>query len=127
MIMNSTTKEPVGELYARSLTRCSTRRLQQGERFQQVTTLSVTVDDNITQEQWRETPDLIHSTGVDKDYMVEIGEDGMSSMRFGNGVNGMKLPDAATVVCSYMKDFSGTAGNVGADTLRNYDRQHEQD
>jgi baseplate J-like protein len=86
------------------------------------TTLSVTVNDSLTQEQWRETPDLIHSTSLDKDYMVETGEDGMSNIRFGNGVNGMKLPVAATVVCSYMKDTSGSAGNVGADTLKNYDR-----
>ncbi len=104
-----------------------------GGEIPAITTLSdvtvVTIGDNNTnnikvQERWRESPDLIHRTSLDKNYMVETDEDGTSNVRFGNGVNGMNLPDGATVICSYMKGpLSGIAGNIGADTLRNYDEQ----
>jgi hypothetical protein len=79
-------------------------------------TIRVSVTLGVEQQEWIETPDLIHSTDSDSHYTIETDEAGLSTVRFGNGINGKKLSENAEVVCTYLKGI-GSAGNVGADTL----------
>ena len=68
---------------------------------------------------WEEQSDLIESAGDDEHFIVETDELGISSVRFGDGINGAPLPANAAVTCHY-RVGQGEAGNVGADTLVNF-------
>ena len=70
-------------------------------------------------KKWNEVISLIHSDEDDEHFMVETDEDGKSLIRFGNGVNGSKLPDNTVVHCSYQVG-KGPEGNVGAEKLKNF-------
>lgn len=70
---------------------------------------------------WEERIDLIESEDGDPHYRIETCELGVSRIRFGNGVNGMRLDNDATVSCDYQVG-RGSAGNVGADVLSGFDR-----
>jgi Baseplate J-like protein len=86
-------------------------------------TLSVTVELNGAFDDWDEQINLIHSDDGSESgdhFLVETDEEGRSLIRFGNGVNGRKLPPDAIVHCSYQVG-RGLDGNVGADTLVNFD------
>jgi hypothetical protein len=72
-------------------------------------------------KKWNEVISLIHSDEDDEHFMVETDEDGKSLIRFGNGVNGSKLPDNTVVHCSYQIG-KGPEGNVGAEKLKNFNR-----
>jgi Baseplate J-like protein len=99
---------------------------KEGGEIPPVSTLRIRVRVNVgslvQEQEWLETPDLVHSTGLDNHYVVETDEDGMSSIRFGNGINGKELPFNADVLCSYMKG-SGPDGNIGGDTLTYFNNQ----
>jgi len=72
---------------------------------------------------WDEVPSLIHSDDSDENgdhFMVETDEEGFSTIRFGNGVNGKELPEDAEIHCTYQVG-DGLAGNIGADRLINVD------
>ena len=74
-------------------------------------------------ETWRETISFIHaddSEAVGSVFVVETDELGRSLIRFGNGVNGRKLPQDVEVHCTYQVGV-GPDGNVGADTLTHFD------
>ncbi len=82
-------------------------------------TLETTVTLNGVSKKWDEVISLVHSdnTGEKGDhFIVETDEDGYSFIRFGNGVNGMKLPEGAVVTCRY-QEGKGLDGNIGADIL----------
>ncbi|HBB31395.1 MAG TPA: hypothetical protein DDZ80_19580 [Cyanobacteria bacterium UBA8803] len=73
-------------------------------------------------DRWDEVIDLIHSDDSDERgdrFVVETDELGRSLIRFGNGVNGKQLPEGAIVHCFYQVG-RGLDGNVGADTLINF-------
>lgn len=70
---------------------------------------------------WEEQSDLIESAGDAEHFIVETDELSVSRIRFGNGRNGGRLPDAAVVSCSYQTG-DGIAGNIGADALNAFDR-----
>ena len=72
-------------------------------------------------KKWNEVISLIHSDEDDEHFMVETDEDGKSLIRFGNGVNGSKLPDNTVVHCSYQVG-KGPEGNVGAEKLKNFNQ-----
>lgn len=80
--------------------------------------------DGGAQEAWDEVINLVHSDdsaeGGDH-YLVETDELGRSWLRFGDGVNGRKLPEGAVVDCFYQVG-RGLDGNVGADALVAFDR-----
>jgi hypothetical protein len=70
---------------------------------------------------WNEVPSLIHSDDSDENgdhFVVETDENRRSILRFGNGKNGMELPDKAKVICTYQYGLP-LEGNVGADTIIN--------
>lgn len=69
---------------------------------------------------WEERIDLIESEDDDQHYQVETDEFGNSRLRFGNGVNGMRLDNDATVTCNYQVG-GGAAGNVGSNTITGFD------
>lgn len=71
-------------------------------------------------EPWDEVPSLIHSDGDSAHFVVETDEEGYSVIRFGNGVNGKSLPEAAEVLCGYQQG-KGLDGNLGADRLVRFD------
>jgi len=88
-----------------------------GQRYV-YSTLDVTVDG--TGPPWEEQSDLIESAGDDPHFIVETDERGVSTIRFGNGVNGRTLPQDADVSCRYQIG-QGSDGNVGADSLTGFD------
>jgi hypothetical protein len=68
---------------------------------------------------WDEVESLVHSKSSPEDgdhFMVETDERRRSVLRFGNGINGRRLPQDAIVHASYQIG-GGQAGNVGADQL----------
>ena len=82
-----------------------------------------TLEVKVNGDLWDEVIDLIHSDDSDERgdrFVVETDELGRSLIRFGNGVNGKQLPDGAIVHCTYQV-AGGLDGNVGADTLLNFD------
>jgi predicted phage baseplate assembly protein len=86
-----------------------------------VSTVNVTVTDPSGTTAWSEQPDLIHSDGVnDRHFVIETDELLRTQVRFGNGTNGLALQDDATVSCSWLTGL-GPAGNIGQDTLTNFD------
>lgn len=69
---------------------------------------------------WEEQIDLIESESDATHFIVETNEYGLSSVRFGNNVNGRALPQNAAVTCSYQIG-GGSPGNIGPDSLTCFD------
>jgi len=68
---------------------------------------------------WDEVESLVHSDDTTEQgdhFMVETDERRRSTLRFGNGTNGVLLPHGAIVHAQYQVG-GGAAGNVGADQL----------
>jgi len=99
-------------------TRLAFRNTPPGGDVPTRSTLQVTVPGFA--QPWEEQSDLIESDGSDEHFVVETDELGVSSVRFGDGVNGAELPEGATVTCHY-RVGQGEAGNVGADRLTHFD------
>jgi len=85
--------------------------------------LDVKTSSGGTPDSWDEVPSLIHSDdsaeGGDH-FVVETDENRASVIRFGNGKNGMELPDNAIVTCVYQYG-EPLEGNVGADMIVHFD------
>lgn len=71
-------------------------------------------------DHWEEQSDLIESKSDDTHFIVETDEFDMSTVRFGDNVNGRALPQDAVVTCRYQVG-RGSLGNVGADSLTGFD------
>jgi hypothetical protein len=74
-------------------------------------------------DRWDEVVSLVHSDASEESgdhFAVETDEQKRSILRFGNGVNGRRLPKDARVHCEYQIG-GGVIGNVGPDTLRFFD------
>jgi len=87
-------------------------------------TLEVRVEVDGDMETWDEVISLVHSDASDErgdHFVVETDEEGRSLIRFGNGTNGKKLLEGAVVRCTYQVG-RGLDGNVGADSLQDFDR-----
>ncbi|MFN3324545.1 MAG: baseplate J/gp47 family protein [Bryobacteraceae bacterium] len=74
-----------------------------------------------TGELWTERIDLIESRDRDRHFLVETDELGRSRIRFGNGVNGRPW-DTSDSVRAEFQVGGGAAGNIGANTLKSFDR-----
>jgi hypothetical protein len=86
-------------------------------------TLEVTVEVDEVSDPWEEVSSLVHSDNSAESgdhFVVETDEQAKSLIRFGNDINGRKLPEKASVHCWYQMG-TGLDGNIGADTLINYD------
>jgi len=67
-------------------------------------------------EPWRVLYDLIESQPDDWDFVVEIDDDGIAHLRFGDGTLGAQPPGGMTLQATY-RVGNGTAGNVGAEAI----------
>jgi hypothetical protein len=65
---------------------------------------------------WTPRKDLLESHASDPDFVVEIENDGGAWLRFGDGQLGRR-PDAGMRFSATYRVGSGTAGNVGAETI----------
>lgn len=75
------------------------------------------------EDPWEEVISLVRSDGSDErgdHFVVEIDETGRSLIRFGDGVNGQRIPSGSVVQCDYQVG-NGLEGNIGADTLHYFD------
>lgn len=87
-------------------------------------TLRIEVEVNGAADPWDEVISLV-SSGSEGErgdhFAVETDEEGKSFIRFGNGLTGKELPDNARVHCTY-QEGRGPGGNIGAGTLKYYDK-----
>jgi hypothetical protein len=74
------------------------------------------VSDKAIEESWTPKRDLLGSTGLDRDFVVEMDNDGFAHLRFGDGDLG-HMPEAGTTFIATYRVGNGLAGNVGAGTL----------
>ena len=66
--------------------------------------------------QWTARADLLESGGNDADFVVEMDDDGIARLRFGNGREG-RLPEAGAAFQARYSIGNGPGGNVGAETI----------
>jgi hypothetical protein len=68
--------------------------------------------------EWRWTiqPDLLSSYNRDRHFVVEMDDEGMTHLRFGDGELGQQ-PQAGTRFYATYRISNGIAGNIGADTI----------
>lgn len=90
-----------------------------GGEIPPISTLEVEVKVDGVAEIWQEVISLIPIDENGKSFMVETDELGNSLLRFGNGVNGKKLPADAEVHCTYQVG-RGQDGNIGLDQLSHF-------
>ena len=75
--------------------------------------LSVRVDD----VEWAERPTLFGAAPAERAYTLSTDEQGKTSVVFGDGVRGARLPSGVNNVRASHRQGIGRAGNVGADKL----------
>jgi hypothetical protein len=78
----------------------------------------LTTDVEGHQRRWSPAPDLLSSGETDARYVVEIDENAVATLRFGDGAFGRRPPPDATVQARY-RVGNGAAGNVGAEAIVN--------
>lgn len=66
---------------------------------------------------WQPRPDLLASDRLAPEFVVEMAHDRSARLRFGDGVQGRR-PAAGTTFGVRLRTGNGTAGQVGADVLR---------
>ncbi len=67
-------------------------------------------------ESWKPQRDLLQSGGDDRNFVVEMDNDGYAHLRFGDGDLG-RQPEAGTAFQASFRVGNGKAGNVGAETI----------
>jgi hypothetical protein len=65
---------------------------------------------------WQSSQDLLESGPNDRQFVVEIDDDGAAHLRFGDGVLGQQ-PQAGNFFRALSRLGNGTAGNVGRDSI----------
>jgi hypothetical protein len=75
--------------------------------------------DGAIPQKWVPVPDLLESGSRDLNFVVEIDNDGVAHLRFGDGELG-QMPAACTIFRATYLVGNGTAGNVGSDTINAY-------
>ena len=65
---------------------------------------------------WSSVPDLLDSDPFGREFVVEIGNDGRATIRFGDDEFGMAPPDGSTIDVTYRVGV-GRGGNAGSDSL----------
>jgi hypothetical protein len=77
---------------------------------------AVVVDLRASLSVWEPRPDLLASGGDDLHFVVEIDNDGVAHLRFGNGELG-EQPRAGAAFHATYRTGNGTRGNVGAESI----------
>ncbi len=65
---------------------------------------------------WHERRTLVESGEFSQDFVVDVNDEGIATVRFGDGAYGRAVPPGATINVTY-RVGNGTAGNVGAEAL----------
>jgi hypothetical protein len=73
-------------------------------------------DGTNSQGVWLPLPDLLESGSLDQNFVVEIDNNALVHLRFGDGELG-QMPEAGMIFTATYRVGNGTAGNVGADTI----------
>jgi hypothetical protein len=76
-------------------------------------TLEVRVDGVL----WHESPDLYRLGGRDRQYALRRDDDGNTTVRFGDGVHGARLPSGVENVEAVYRTGIGLAGEVGENRI----------
>ncbi|WP_375411391.1 putative baseplate assembly protein [uncultured Bradyrhizobium sp.] len=79
----------------------------------QVVLSSVT---NSTPATWRSRRTLLNSGADANDFVIEVDDDGRASLRFGDGVHGLR-PNAGTRFTAAYRIGNGSVGNVGGESI----------
>lgn len=66
---------------------------------------------------WEPLRELLNTDGTDQAFVVEVESDGRAYLRFGDGQLGMRPAEGAKFLATY-RIGNGSAGNVGADSIR---------
>ena len=67
--------------------------------------------------EWKEVPMLYGAGPNDRVFETAISEGGVATVRFGDGVEGARLPSGQTNIRANYRKFTGAEGNVGAGKL----------
>jgi hypothetical protein len=70
-------------------------------------------------ESWEETDSLLKCGPLDQKFSISIDEDGYATILFGDGKFGLKPEDDSLIEAEY-RVGSGSVGNVGMDTLKQF-------
>ena len=74
-------------------------------------------DPGPTGVEWKPRRDLLGSDSGDEVFVVEVETDGTAYLRFGDGQTGRRPPEGVKFLATY-RIGNGTAGNVGADSIK---------
>lgn len=66
---------------------------------------------------WREVPSLYQAAPTDRVFQTRTGDDGRTTITFGDGVRGVRPPTGRDNLTASYRTGMGLAGNVGAGTL----------
>jgi ligand-binding sensor domain-containing protein len=77
-----------------------------------------TLEVRVNQVLWREVPSLYPLTMNDRAYIIRIQDDGTTTITFGDGIRGARLPSGLENVTATYRSGLGMAGNVGAVQLK---------
>jgi hypothetical protein len=78
--------------------------------------ITVSSGTEIDAQIWPVKADLLNSADEDNDVVVELNNEGIAQLRFGDGNNGAR-PDAGDVFSARYRVGNGAQGNVGADSI----------
>ena len=67
--------------------------------------------------EWLPRADLLSSDGDAQHFVVEIDDEGIAQLRFGDGDTG-RMPEAGTIFQATYRIGGGLAGNVGAEAIK---------
>ncbi len=65
---------------------------------------------------WRPVADLLAAGPTAEAFVVELEEDGMTTLRFGDGAHGRRPPEGEAFTATYRRG-TGAGGNLGAEAL----------
>lgn len=80
-------------------------------------TLEIWIRDNLTWNKWTRVSDFINSGPNDLHYTVDVDENDVVTITFGNGVNGAVVPIGVSNIRANYRVGGGKIGNVGANTI----------
>jgi len=66
---------------------------------------------------WKEATDLIGAGPADRNYLIRVDEQGVTSVVFGDGVRGARTPTGPQNIEAAYRSGIGVGGNLGADRI----------
>jgi len=79
-------------------------------------TLLITVDPGTGAQDWEEVDNFLNSTSTDRHFTVEVGQDDIVLVTFGNGDNGA-IPPVGSVINAYYRIGADVDGNVATGSI----------